>query len=115
MNRPYHLRLGQEGEDAAAAHYRAAGYSVLARNWRCDEGEIDLICRKGGTIVFCEVKTRSTSAFGSPAEAVVPAKRRRLRRLGARWLRQHATRCEQVRFDVASVSSRGVHVIPDAF
>lgn len=106
---------GARGEDLAAAWYAAAGYRVLARNWRCAEGEIDLICRKGGTLVVCEVKTRTSDAFGTPAEAVGPAKRRRLRALAARWLRAHAVGCADVRFDVAAVRGETVEVVVGAW
>ena len=76
--------LGVRGEDAAAAWYRSASYEILDRNWRCAEGEIDLVARsaEGGVLVFCEVKTRSSARFGSPFEAVTPAKQRRVRALG---------------------------------
>lgn len=108
-------RLGAAGEAAVAAWYQSAGYRVLDRNWRCEEGEIDLVCRRGGTVVVCEVKTRSTTAFGSPFEAVTASKRMRLRGLGARWLREHTVRCEHVRFDVAGVTRDGVEVVEEAF
>ncbi len=62
--------LGGFGERAAAAHYRAHGYAVLERNWRCPVGEIDLICARGTTLVVCEVKARTGSAHGHPLEAV---------------------------------------------
>ena len=70
----------------AAAWYEDHGYEVLERNWRRREGEVDLIARKGRTVAFCEVKTRSTDAFGTGAESVLPAKQRRIRRLASRWL-----------------------------
>lgn len=111
----YRRRLGDLGEDLAAAWYVRAGYRVLDRNWRCDEGEIDLVCRRGSTVVVCEVKTRRSSAFGSPAEAVTATKRLRLRRLAARWLREHGSRYAEVRFDVASVRSGEVEVLEGAW
>ncbi len=80
------LALGAAGEAQAAAWYEANGYEIVARNWRCRDGEIDLIVRRARTIVFCEVKTRSSTAFGTPAEAVTRAKRDKLRHLAARWL-----------------------------
>ena len=61
---------GQWGEDLAAAHYRRVGYTVLDRNWRCTTGELDLVARRGTTVVFCEVKARRTDGFGGPAAAV---------------------------------------------
>jgi putative endonuclease len=107
--------LGVRGEDAAAAWYRARGYEVLARNWRCPEGELDLVVAGPGTIVFCEVKARSTSAFGTPFDAVTPAKQRRLRRLAGAWLRQSTVRRPSVRFDVAGVLGGEVEVVEEAF
>ena len=64
------LQLGADGEALAAAWYVAHGYAVLGRNWRCREGEIDLIVHRERSVVICEVKTRATDAFGVPAEAV---------------------------------------------
>jgi len=119
------VAFGARGEDAAAAWYREASYEVLARNWRCAEGEIDLVARSaaGDVVVFCEVKTRASARFGSPFEAVTAGKQRRLRRLATRWLHGHrpgGSRYERVRFDVAAVT-RGpdgaleVEVLEDAF
>ena len=95
--------LGRFGEDTAAAHLERAGLVLLERNWRCSEGEIDIIAVEGQVLVFCEVKTRSTAAFGSPAEAVTPVKLQRLGRLGARWLREHPGSWDGLRIDVVSV------------
>jgi len=108
-------RLGARGEELAAAWYAASGYEVLARNWRCREGEIDLVCRKGSTLVVCEVKTRSSDAFGTPLDALGERKRARLRRLAARWLREHGVRCREVRFDVAAVRGGVIDVVPGAW
>ena len=66
-------------------------------------------------MVFCEVKARSTAAFGSPLEAVTGAKQRRLRRLAARWLAQHEVRCTAVRFDVAGLLGGRLEVVEGAF
>jgi len=103
-------RLGVAGEAAVARHYREAGYVVLDRNWRCRDGELDLVLAIGGTVVFCEVKTRSSSAFGAPFEAVTFTKQRRLRTLALLWLADHPEhRAGSLRFDVASVlTSSGV-------
>lgn len=98
-----------------AAWYEAAGYEVLDRNWRCREGELDLVLRQGQTVVFCEVKTRSGLAFGSPLEAVTAAKQRRIRRLAVAWLAQAQARGVEVRFDVAAVLGGEIDVIPHAF
>jgi putative endonuclease len=107
--------LGAEGEAMAAAWYEANGYEVLARNWRCREGEIDLILRMRRTIVFCEVKTRSSDAFGLPAEAVTRTKRERLRHLAAKWLDESPIHPIGIRFDVAAVLDGHLEVIQGAF
>lgn len=108
-------QLGADGEDRAARWYVAAGYEVLDRNWRCPLGEIDLVCRRGSTIVVVEVKARSSGAFGSPAEAVTSVKQRRLRRLAACWLAQRRRRAVLVRFDVVAVTGDRLCVIESAF
>ncbi len=113
-------RLGNAGEDAVAAWYEAAGYRVLDRNWRCRDGELDLVVSRDTTLVFCEVKTRGSTRFGAPVEAVTATKQRRLRMLAARWLAEHDTRRPALRFDVASVtrSANGelvVEVLESAF
>lgn len=97
------------------AWYLARGYRVLARNWRCREGELDLILRQGSTIVFCEVKTRSSLAFGSPLEAVTPRKCQRIRRLAAAWLDQAHDGAAELRFDVAAILDGHVEVVESAF
>lgn len=108
--------LGQEGEDLVAAWYEARGYEVVVRNWRCRDGELDLVVRAGRMFVFCEVKTRSSTAFGAPVEAVTRAKQARLRRLAARFLEHDApVRPREIRFDVASVLRGGVEVLEGAF
>jgi putative endonuclease len=107
--------LGSAGEDLAAAEYERRGYQVLARNWRCREGELDLVLRSGPTVVFCEVKARSTLAFGSPLEAVTAAKRRRIRLLATRWLEQSGVRAGNLRFDVVGVLDGAVEVVEGAF
>ena len=99
-----------------AAWYRDHGYEVLARNWRCREGEIDLVLRDGRRFVFCEVKTRTSDAFGAPVEAVTRAKQMRLRRVAARWLEDEApVRPREIRFDVASVLAGDIEVVQGAF
>jgi putative endonuclease len=108
--------VGIDGEQAAADWYAANGYDVLARNWRCRQGELDLILRRGRTVVFCEVKSRTSDAFGAPVEAITHAKRERLRRLAAWWLEHDAPfRPGEIRFDVASVMRGQVEIIEGAF
>jgi putative endonuclease len=111
--------LGAEGEALAERWYEAHGYEILDRNWRRREGEVDLIVRKGKTVAFCEVKTRSTDRFGSGAESVLQAKQRRIRRLASRWLSELTPASGRagvdVRFDVVAITSGTVEVIEDAF
>ncbi|MEU4420964.1 YraN family protein [Actinoplanes sp. NPDC024001] len=108
--------VGAYGERLAAQHLQASGLVLLDRNWRCSDGEVDLILRDGDDLVFCEVKTRRTATFGSPAAAVDLRKIRKLRLLAARWLAQSGVRPRQVRFDVVEVlpqargATRLVHI-----
>src|SRR2546423_1789865 len=108
---------GQTGEDAAAEWYRERGFSEVVRNWRCREGEIDLVVTRGRLLVFVEVKARTSSRFGTPAEAVTPVKAARLRVLGGRFLAEQPHKGD-LRFDVAEVQLRPavvVDVIEGAF
>jgi len=98
--------LGQFGEDVAVRHLQAAGLEILDRNWRCAEGEIDIVAAEGGTLVVCEVKTRTGTAFGDPAEAVVGVKAARLRRLALRYLAERGIGWRDLRFDVVTVVRR---------
>lgn len=100
MNRQ---QLGAWGEDLVARHLAATGHTLLARNWRCPVGEIDIVAvTPAGVLAMVEVKTRRSVAFGSPAEAITPQKHARLRRLAASWLAEHPHRGD-VRIDVAAV------------
>jgi putative endonuclease len=76
---------------------------VLDRNWRCEAGEIDLVLREGDVLVFCEVKTRTGTAYGHPLEAVDEVKSERLVRLASRWIEVHAVAPSDVRFDMVGV------------
>ena len=107
-------RLGDAGEALVARWYEQRGFVVVDRNWRCREGELDLVCAGPAagvaTLVFCEVKTRRSTAFGSPLEAVTITKQRRIRVLARRWLEEQGSggrggggRVPRLRFDVASV------------
>jgi putative endonuclease len=105
--------VGRYGENVAVAHLSDAGLEILARNWRCDEGEIDIVARERGAIVICEVKTRSSVRFGTPAEAISRRKADRLRRLAYLWLQDHPAFGADIRFGVVSVlrSDRGAAVV----
>ena len=112
--------VGRAGEDAALEVYLRRGFRLLARNWRCPLGELDLVVRRGRLLVFCEVKTRSGGAFGGGYEAVTRSKRRTLRRLAEAFVADAAVRPAATRFDVASVQVRpgrppDVELFQDAF
>jgi putative endonuclease len=99
-----HLVLGRKGEDAAARYLATEeGLVVLSRNWRCREGELDLVLTDGSILVVCEVKTRTSTRFGPPAEAITDAKANRIRRLARRWQHTYNTRFCPVRFDLVSI------------
>jgi putative endonuclease len=95
--------VGAYGERVAARHLQDLGLVILDRNWRCSDGEVDLILRDGDDIVFCEVKTRRGGLFGTPAEAVDHRKVRKLRQLAGRWLAESTVRPRGIRFDVVEV------------
>jgi putative endonuclease len=95
--------LGKYGEQLAAEHLEAAGLVLIQRNWRCRHGELDIVARDGDVLVICEVKARSSTAFGTPAEAVDWRKAARLRRLAALWLQESTERFESIRFDIVAV------------
>ncbi len=100
--------LGDFGERLAARHLVDEGYAVLDRNWRCSEGEIDIVAHAGAQLVVCEVKTRSSVRFGTPVEAISREKADRLYRLAWRWLASHpeARPVSAVRVDVVAVLRR---------
>ncbi|HET7387242.1 MAG TPA: YraN family protein [Nocardioidaceae bacterium] len=93
-------RLGAYGESYAAGYLVQRGMVLLDRNWRCEMGEIDLVLREGPVLVVCEVKTRSSTRFGSTIEAVDEQKAARLRRLAARWVATHDEHPPEIRIDV---------------
>lgn len=95
--------LGRHGEVVAARHLVDRGMTVLDRNWRCPEGEIDLVLRDGPVVVVCEVKTRRGVECGTPHEAVDDVKLDRLQRLAARWVEAHRPGWADVRVDLVAV------------
>jgi putative endonuclease len=103
---PTTTELGSHGERIALAYLVDAGLRVLDRNWRCREGELDIVAREGDALVFCEVKTRRGTGYGHPVEAVTVAKQRRLRTLAQRWLAAHDQHAPELRFDVVGVLVR---------
>ncbi|HSZ41185.1 MAG TPA: YraN family protein [Trebonia sp.] len=99
--------LGREGEQAAVDYLTKRGFRILDRNWRCADGEIDIVAVERHALVVCEVKTRSGTRYGTPLEAVSRAKHRRLRRLAVQWLNAHGIRFEQIRIDVVGLLYEG--------
>ena len=95
--------LGRRGEDLAAQFLQDQGLVVLSRNWRCRLGELDLVATDADKLVVCEVKTRSGTRFGEPAEAVTERKAARIRRVTQAWLATHQLGWVEVRFDVLAV------------
>jgi len=96
-------RLGKSGEDRAAAELQRRGYAILARRYRTRHGEIDVVARDGATVVFVEVKVRTTGEFGDAAEAVSPLKQRRLASMAADYLARHRLLDVPCRFDVVAL------------
>lgn len=96
-------RLGQWGENYAASHLEANGYHIIERNWRCREGEVDLVARDGETLVFVEVKTRRGDAYGTPEEALTPRKAEKLLALGQQYVYEHALDNVNWRIDLVAV------------
>jgi putative endonuclease len=100
--------VGRFGENVAVRYLKDAGLTVLERNWRCREGELDIVAQDGAVLVFCEVKTRRGAGFGTPDEAVTTMKAARLRLLAMKWLAAHRAAdpghyWPELRFDVISV------------
>jgi len=109
-------RIGAAHEEQAASYLTAQGYEILEQNYRCRLGEIDLVAREGGTLVFLEVKYRRTDAYGSPAEAVTPMKQRTICRVADYYRMTHRMRESQpCRFDVVAIRGTEIEVIKNAF
>ena len=97
--------LGKTGEDLAVGELERQGYAILARRYRTRHGEIDVVARDGETLVFVEVKARSSAAYGSGAEAVTPWKRRRLVSMATDYLARYRCTGQACRFDVVAVDT----------
>lgn len=95
--------LGRRGESLAAEYLAGEGLRVLERNWRCVEGEIDIVALEGDVTVFVEVKTRSSVAFGHPLDAITVAKMARLRRLAGCWCAVHEPSARKIRIDAVAI------------
>ena len=110
--------LGQEGEDRAAAYLVKRGYKILERNYRTRAGEIDLIALDRGEVVFVEVKTRTSNAYGAPELAVTPQKRQRMVKAALGYIKYKKLHQVPCRFDVVAISSateQEIELIQNAF
>lgn len=104
MTTHHHRRaLGDAGEELACDYLRRRGWTILDRNWRCRAGELDIVAAEGTRLVAVEVKTRASTRFGTPLEAITPAKSSRLHRLVLLWAASHRHRHSGVRVDVVAV------------
>lgn len=99
----HNAELGRRGEQLAVDHVVGRGMAVLDRNWRCRLGEIDIVARDGAETVFIEVKTRTTSDFGHPFEAITPVKLARMRRLAIAWCEATDAPVARIRIDAVAV------------
>lgn len=115
-------RTGAQGEAIAGAFLQQAGLQILARNWRRAGGELDIVAADGQTLVFVEVRTRSSRAFGSAEESVDWRKQRQVRKMAAQFLSEEQARYRQYRFDVVVVYLAGprggvqeIRHLPNAF
>ncbi len=110
-----HLALGRWGEDRVCEWYRRAGYEILARNWRCPDGELDVVVIRDGILAACEVKTRSSTRFGSPLEAISARRWARLRAATGAFVRsERPAGVQRIRLDLAAVIGKDVTVIEGA-
>jgi putative endonuclease len=113
------LSLGRKGEELAVARLKELKYKIVERNYRCFLGEMDIIAREKGTLVFVEVKTRATRDFGGPAAAVNERKQRKLSQVALTYISQKRLTGVPARFDVVAVElwppEPRIEVIRDAF
>ncbi len=116
---------GKWAEDLVSRWYEQHGYVIVARNWRCKRGELDVVACKNGVLVVCEVKARASNSFGTPAEAVTPAKQLKVRRATADFrqslrassdpVASFVNIARTVRFDVACVLGTQLEMLEDIF
>ncbi|MFB4351704.1 YraN family protein [Microbacterium sp. LS_15] len=99
--------LGRAGEERAARHLQDRGYEILARNWRCSQGEIDIVAATSGWLCVVEVKTRSSAAFGHPLDAIDSRKLGRLWQLAYAWVAAHPERARGLGLRVEAIAIMG--------
>ncbi len=112
---PATTERGRQGEDAAVAYLRAAGYAIVERNYRCKLGELDVIARDGDVLCFVEIRTRSRADRGSALETVGAAKQRQVARVAAHYLAARRPKAMSMRFDVLGITAGQLVLIKDAF
>ncbi|NMA95925.1 MAG: YraN family protein [Clostridiales bacterium] len=107
------IELGRYGEQVAKHHLIGGGYRILAENFTCKSGEIDIIAQKGGYIIFVEVKTRRTLSYGYPGQAVDRRKQIRYGKIASTYIRQNRIFNKSYRFDVIEIyiKDKGSHTI----
>jgi putative endonuclease len=114
-----HLKQGRKGEQLAASHLKRLGYRIICCNYRCPLGEIDIIARHRTVLVFVEVKSRRSEAYGSPKLAITPTKQHKLSQVAWHYLQKYNLTETRARFDVVTVSDLGgsphFEVIENAF
>lgn len=108
-------RSGTLGEDLACAYLKNQGFTILDRNYARAGGEIDIIAQEGAAVAFIEVKARKTVCYGTPAEAVTPAKQKRILRTALLYAAEHNFEDVPLRFDVLEVLPDEMHLIRAAF
>jgi putative endonuclease len=101
--KPAHLVTGARGEALAARYLEEHGYVILSKNWRCPDGELDIVATDRRILIICEVKTRTSDNYGSPAEAVDNAKASRIRRLAHRWCLRNGVANVTIRHDIIAI------------
>ena len=104
----YKRKLGQRGEEIAAGYLRQQGYTILARNWRCPAGEVDIVAREGETLAFVEVRTRRAGGrLGTPEESVTPRKQARMVEVAQTYLQEAGLDDAAWRLDVVAIEVGG--------
>jgi putative endonuclease len=103
MNKMSCVEKGHRGEDLAVDFLFTKGYRILTRNWRIKAGEIDIIAQDGDMLVFCEVKSRSSTRFGTGAEAVDARKQRKIVQVATLYLQRYRLSNQRCRFDVIEI------------
>lgn len=109
------IEVGATSEDRAVAHLVRQGYRIVERNYRCKLGELDIVARDGGVLVFVEVRSRRSAEYGSALEAVGWHKRRKVSRVAMAYLAHRKPRFDEARFDVVAITGTELVLIQDAW